>query len=153
ARRAARAGAEGEARGDPARGVQAALLRRRRRAGDGASIPATSARARALGRRRPAAQDRDGGPRHGRLERQRDHAPGAREPATARGHRPRRGRARGRARWDRRDRQGRNGGERVNEPWWIALIEALIVVNVVLGLFAYLTLIERKLMGRMQLRY
>ena len=41
----------------------------------------------------------------------------------------------------------------MNEPWWIALIEALIVVNIVLGLFAYLTLIERKLMGRMQLRY
>ena len=39
------------------------------------------------------------------------------------------------------------------EPWWIALIEALIVVNVLLGLFAYLTLIERKVMGRMQLRY
>jgi NADH-quinone oxidoreductase subunit H len=41
----------------------------------------------------------------------------------------------------------------VNEPWWIALIEAVIVVNIVLGLFAYLTLIERKVMGRMQLRY
>ena len=40
-----------------------------------------------------------------------------------------------------------------NEPWWIALIEAVVIVNVVLGLFAYLTLIERKLMGRMQLRY
>ena len=39
------------------------------------------------------------------------------------------------------------------EPWWIALLESLVVVNVVLGLFAYLTLIERKLMGRMQLRY
>ena len=33
----------------------------------------------------------------------------------------------------------------MNEPWWIALIEAVIVVNVLLGLFAYLTLIERKL--------
>ena len=41
----------------------------------------------------------------------------------------------------------------MNEPWWIALIEALVIVNIVLGLFAYLTLIERKLMGRMQLRY
>ena len=40
-----------------------------------------------------------------------------------------------------------------HEPWWIALIEALIIVNILLGLFAYLTLIERKLMGRMQLRY
>jgi NADH-quinone oxidoreductase subunit H len=41
----------------------------------------------------------------------------------------------------------------VTEPWWIALIEAVIVVNVVLVLFAYLTLVERKLMGRMQLRF
>jgi NADH-quinone oxidoreductase subunit H len=41
----------------------------------------------------------------------------------------------------------------VNEPWWIALIEAGIIVNLVLGLFAYLTLLERKLLGRMQLRY
>jgi NADH-quinone oxidoreductase subunit H len=40
-----------------------------------------------------------------------------------------------------------------HEPWWIAIIESLIIVNVLLGLFAYLTLIERKVMGRMQLRY
>ena len=39
------------------------------------------------------------------------------------------------------------------EPWWIALIEAIVVVNILLLLFAYLTLIERKLMGRMQLRF
>ena len=39
------------------------------------------------------------------------------------------------------------------EPWWIAIIEALVIVNILLGLFAYLTLIERKVMGRMQLRY
>jgi NADH-quinone oxidoreductase subunit H len=41
----------------------------------------------------------------------------------------------------------------VNEPWWIALIEAVIIVNLLLVTFAYLTLIERKAMGRMQLRY
>jgi NADH-quinone oxidoreductase subunit H len=41
----------------------------------------------------------------------------------------------------------------MNEPWWIALIEAAVIVNLLLGLFAYLTLIERKVMGRMQLRY
>jgi len=41
----------------------------------------------------------------------------------------------------------------MREPWWISLIKAGIVVNVVLLLFAYLTLIERKVMGRMQLRY
>ena len=39
------------------------------------------------------------------------------------------------------------------EPWWIAIIEAIVIVNLLLGLFAYLTLIERKVMGRMQLRY
>jgi NADH-quinone oxidoreductase subunit H len=39
------------------------------------------------------------------------------------------------------------------EPWWIAAIEALVVVNLVLFTFAYLTLAERKVMGRMQLRY
>jgi NADH-quinone oxidoreductase subunit H len=41
----------------------------------------------------------------------------------------------------------------VKEPWWIALIEAAIIVNLVLVTFAYLTLLERKLLGRMQLRY
>jgi NADH-quinone oxidoreductase subunit H len=41
----------------------------------------------------------------------------------------------------------------VTEPWWISLIKAFLIVNLVLGLFAYLTLIERKLLGRMQLRF
>ena len=41
----------------------------------------------------------------------------------------------------------------MNEPWWIALIEAVIIINLLLGLFAYLTLIERKVLGRMQLRF
>jgi NADH-quinone oxidoreductase subunit H len=41
----------------------------------------------------------------------------------------------------------------VTEPWWISIIKAVIIVNVVLVLFAYLTLVERKVMGRMQLRY
>ena len=39
------------------------------------------------------------------------------------------------------------------EPWWIAAIEAIIIINLVLVCFAYLTLAERKVMGRMQLRY
>ena len=39
------------------------------------------------------------------------------------------------------------------EPWWIAVIKAAIVINLVLFGFAYLTLVERKVMGRMQLRY
>ena len=40
-----------------------------------------------------------------------------------------------------------------HEPWWIALIEAALIVNLLLALFAYLTLIERKVRARMQLRY
>jgi NADH-quinone oxidoreductase subunit H len=39
------------------------------------------------------------------------------------------------------------------EPWWISLIKAFVVINLVLATFAYLTLAERKVMGRMQLRY
>ena len=41
----------------------------------------------------------------------------------------------------------------MNEPWWIAVIKAFLVVNLVLGAFAYMTWVERKLLGRMQLRY
>jgi NADH-quinone oxidoreductase subunit H len=39
------------------------------------------------------------------------------------------------------------------EVWWIALIEAAVIINLVLAAFAYTTLLERKLLGRMQLRY
>ncbi len=41
----------------------------------------------------------------------------------------------------------------MNEPWWIDVIKAAVIVNLLLGLFAYATLLERKLIGRMQLRY
>jgi NADH-quinone oxidoreductase subunit H len=41
----------------------------------------------------------------------------------------------------------------LNQPWWIDLIKAFLVVNLVLGAFAYLTWVERKLLGRMQSRY
>jgi NADH-quinone oxidoreductase subunit H len=37
--------------------------------------------------------------------------------------------------------------------WWVSLIQAVIVINLVMATFAYLTLAERKIMGRMQLRY
>ncbi|TML19974.1 MAG: NADH-quinone oxidoreductase subunit NuoH [Actinobacteria bacterium] len=37
--------------------------------------------------------------------------------------------------------------------WWVSLIQAFVVINLVLVTFAYLTLAERKVMGRMQLRY
>ncbi len=41
----------------------------------------------------------------------------------------------------------------MNEPWWIDAIKAAVIINLLLGLFAYSTLLERKLIGRMQLRY
>jgi NADH-quinone oxidoreductase subunit H len=41
----------------------------------------------------------------------------------------------------------------VNEPWWIDAIKAFLIINIVLLTFAYMTLVERKLIGRMQLRY
>jgi NADH-quinone oxidoreductase subunit H len=41
----------------------------------------------------------------------------------------------------------------LNEPWWIDAIKALLIVNLVLGAFAYSTWLERKILGRMQLRY
>ena len=40
-----------------------------------------------------------------------------------------------------------------HEPWLISVIKAAIIVNVVMVLFAYMTWLERKVMGRMQLRY
>jgi NADH-quinone oxidoreductase subunit H len=43
--------------------------------------------------------------------------------------------------------------EPLNEPWWIDVIKALVIVNVVLLAFAYATWLERKILGRMQLRY
>ena len=39
------------------------------------------------------------------------------------------------------------------EPWWIGVIKALIFINVLLISMAFLTLYERKLLARMQLRY
>jgi NADH-quinone oxidoreductase subunit H len=41
----------------------------------------------------------------------------------------------------------------VEVAWWVSLIEAFVVINLVMVTFAYLTLAERKVMGRMQLRY
>jgi NADH-quinone oxidoreductase subunit H len=39
------------------------------------------------------------------------------------------------------------------ETWWVALIEAALIINLVMGAFAYTTWLERKVLGRMQLRY
>jgi NADH-quinone oxidoreductase subunit H len=40
-----------------------------------------------------------------------------------------------------------------NPTWWVSIIQAFLVINLVMATFAYLTLAERKVMGRMQLRY
>ena len=37
--------------------------------------------------------------------------------------------------------------------WYVSLIQAFVIINLVMATFAYLTLAERKIMGRMQLRY
>ncbi|HLY95139.1 MAG TPA: NADH-quinone oxidoreductase subunit NuoH [Gaiellaceae bacterium] len=41
----------------------------------------------------------------------------------------------------------------MREPWWIAIVEAVVIVNLVMVTFAYLTWLERKGLGRIQLRY
>src|SRR3954451_11680113 len=41
----------------------------------------------------------------------------------------------------------------MTEPWWISAIEGFVIINLVLLTFAYTTLLERKALGRMQLRY
>jgi NADH-quinone oxidoreductase subunit H len=41
----------------------------------------------------------------------------------------------------------------VHSPWWISLIESFVVINLVMVAFAYTTWLERKALGRMQLRY
>ena len=41
----------------------------------------------------------------------------------------------------------------MSEPWWIAVIEVLVIVNLVMAAFAYTTWLERKVLGRMQLRF
>jgi NADH-quinone oxidoreductase subunit H len=41
----------------------------------------------------------------------------------------------------------------LNEVWWIGLLKAIVIVNLLMLLFSYMTLTERKVIGRMQLRY
>jgi NADH-quinone oxidoreductase subunit H len=41
----------------------------------------------------------------------------------------------------------------VTDPWWISLIKAFLIINLLLLMFAYMTWVERKVLGRMQLRY
>ena len=40
-----------------------------------------------------------------------------------------------------------------NQPWWIDLPKAFIIINILMVLFAFLTWTERKVLARMQLRY
>jgi NADH-quinone oxidoreductase subunit H len=41
----------------------------------------------------------------------------------------------------------------MSDPWWISAIKGFVIINLVLVTFAYTTLIERKAMARMQLRF
>jgi NADH-quinone oxidoreductase subunit H len=41
----------------------------------------------------------------------------------------------------------------MNEPWWIDVIKSLVIINLLMATFAYSTWLERKVIGRMQLRY
>ena len=41
----------------------------------------------------------------------------------------------------------------MREPWWISLIKAFLVINLLLLTFAYTTWLERKVLGRLQQRY
>ena len=40
-----------------------------------------------------------------------------------------------------------------HEVWWISVIKVVVIINLVMGAFAYTTWLERKVLGRMQLRY
>jgi NADH-quinone oxidoreductase subunit H len=40
-----------------------------------------------------------------------------------------------------------------NTPWWLSALLSIVIVNLVMAAFAYLTLAERKVLGRLQLRY
>ena len=117
------------------------------RAGPRARVPASRARGRDLRRGRRAARDLVRGHRARPLERHLGRAPRARQSTPRRGNSPRRRGARRRP-----ARRGR-GGESVKVEWYVSLIQSAIVINLVMATFAYLTLAERKVMGRMQLRY
>jgi NADH-quinone oxidoreductase subunit H len=41
----------------------------------------------------------------------------------------------------------------VPDPWWISLIKAFLIINLLMLTFAYMTWVERKVLARMQLRY
>src|SRR5207247_10019311 len=148
--RSAGAGAarDGRRRAAPGPALPAAFLRTGRRARTGARAPAPGRGDRALRRRRALTRRRDR--RRGRrpAERHVGNLPRPRQPRALDRRRADRRRARAGARTRRR-----GGVEGLMEPWWISLIKALVVVNLVMVAFAYTTWLERKLLGRMQLRY
>ncbi len=41
----------------------------------------------------------------------------------------------------------------MTEVWWISFFKAFLIINLLLLTFAYMTWVERKVLGRMQLRY
>jgi NADH-quinone oxidoreductase subunit H len=41
----------------------------------------------------------------------------------------------------------------MKEVWWVTVIKSFVIINLVLVTFAYSTWLERKVLGRMQLRY
>jgi NADH-quinone oxidoreductase subunit H len=45
------------------------------------------------------------------------------------------------------------GAGGMTEPWWISLIKAFLIINLLMLTFAYMTWVERKVLARMQLRY
>ena len=138
----------------PPRPLPRAVLRPVGRARPGARLPAARPRRRAVRRGRVRAGHRKRRRRPRQLERHLRRAPRPRQPPSRRRRRPRGGRARRRARAGRRgDQAVRTVLAATSEVWWIALIEAIVIINLVLAAFAYTTLLERKLLGRMQLRY
>ena len=135
----------------PGHAEAAALPAALRRPGGGASpgacLPAARARDRACGRRRGTTPDREWRQRQRSFERDVGRAAGQRQPRARRRHRTDRGGVR------RGSPPRGRGGEGVTEPWWVSVIKSVIIINLVMGAFAYLTLAERKVMGRMQLRF
>ena len=103
---------------------------------------------RGLGRRRRPARDRHRRPGRRHLERDLAEAEGPREQEAAQGRR-----AHPASTTRTSLAEPRRGQKAVTEPWWISLPKAFVIINVVLLMFAYLTWVERKVIGRMQRRY
>ena len=130
--------------------VPAALLRPGGRARAGAWLPAPRTRGRAFAGGRRTARNRDRRRRAHTVERHLRRAPCAGLATARRRCRACGRRARGRSAPGCR---GREGLMPVQVDWWVSLIQAFVIINLVLVTFAYLTLAERKVMARMQLRY